>query len=124
MLINLAAPIHVFVFRARLIRVIDGDTIDVHIDQGLHVFREERLRLLKINTPETKGRTKEAGKAATNFVLNWMTQTGSGEWPLLLKTEKSDVFGRFLSHVWSVETGRYLNYDIWEAGHAVEWTKK
>ena len=40
----------------KLVRVIDGDTIDAVIDLGFDVWVRERVRLYGINTPETRAR--------------------------------------------------------------------
>ena len=42
-------------YKAEVVRVVDGDTVDVLIDLGLNVFTKERIRLFGINTPETYG---------------------------------------------------------------------
>ena len=40
-------------YRARLLRVVDGDTIDVELDHGFERMRStRRLRLLGVDTPE------------------------------------------------------------------------
>ena len=47
-------------YKAKLVRVIDGDTIDVDIDLGFKVFlQKERVRLFGINTPESRTRNLE-----------------------------------------------------------------
>ena len=104
--------------RARVVRVVDGDTIIVRIDR-----REERVRLIGINTPESVDprRTVECfGKeAAANAraLLNNKT--------VLLEDDPSqdsrDQFGRLLRYVW-LEDGRMVNLEqIWQ-GYAYEYT--
>ena len=40
-------------YRCKVIRVIDGDTVDVDIDLGFQVWiRGERVRIMGIDTPE------------------------------------------------------------------------
>ena len=53
-----------YVYNAKLVRVIDGDTIDAVIDLGFDVWVKKRVRLYGINTPETRTRDlseKQAG---------------------------------------------------------------
>ena len=50
-------------YNAKLIRVIDGDTIDALIDLGFDVWVKKRIRLYGINTPETRTRDLEEKKA-------------------------------------------------------------
>lgn len=112
-------PEHAWVYQARIIRVVDGDTCDVVIDAGFRATRTERLRLLGVNTPEVRGATKLAGDAATAFVKQWWSDAAGGDWPLLVQTEKSDVFGRYLALVWRRTDGACLNDALLTAGMAV-----
>ena len=52
-----------YYYKCKLIKVIDGDTIDVDIDLGFGVtLSNQRLRLYGINTPETRTRDLEEKK--------------------------------------------------------------
>ena len=55
-------------YKAKLLRVIDGDTIDCVIDLGFNVRLKERIRLKGIDTPETRTRDLEE-KIAENVKL-------------------------------------------------------
>lgn len=92
-----------WLWRARLDRVIDGDTVDMYLDTGFHTVRKERIRLTGINAPEIEKDTKEAGLAAKIFVQDWMNNgslAGSNLFPFVVETFKSDSFGRYLGKVW------------------------
>ena len=42
-------------YKAKLLRVVDGDTVDVDIDLGFGVWlRNERVRIMGIDTPESR----------------------------------------------------------------------
>jgi micrococcal nuclease len=43
-------------------KVVDGDTLDVLFDVGFSMFRKERIRLLGIDTPETRTNNEEEKK--------------------------------------------------------------
>ena len=46
-------------YKAKLIKVVDGDTVDVDIDLGFGVWlRNERVRIMGIDTPESRTRNK------------------------------------------------------------------
>lgn len=111
--------ITLWTYRARCSRVVDGDTIDVIIDQGFRQWRTERLRLLGVDTPEMRGAERPAGIAAKEYVEEWVK--GFGDWPLKIRTEKSDSFGRYLATVWRQSDGRCLQDDLWATGHAKIW---
>ena len=86
-------------------KVVDGDTIDVDIDLGFGVWmRKERIRILGIDTPESRTRDKVEktyGILAKNFVKSYLP-VGSVQ---TLQTEKDGTgkFGRIL--------GKFLVYD-------------
>lgn len=46
-------------YRAKLVKVVDGDTVDVDIDLGFGVWlKDERVRIMGIDTPESRTRDK------------------------------------------------------------------
>ncbi len=55
-------------YRARIVRVIDGDTVEAEVDLGFHISSRMMLRLFGINTPEIKGSTKPAGLSARDYL--------------------------------------------------------
>jgi micrococcal nuclease len=93
-----------WLYPARCINVVDGDTIDVELDVGFRSIRTERLRLLGVNCPETKGATREAGLRAKAATMEWLNDVQFAPvrhpFPLIVETYKSDVFGRYLARVW------------------------
>ncbi len=58
-------------YKAKVTRVVDGDTVDALIDCGFSVFRKERIRLYGINAPESRTRDKEEKKRGLD--LNYYT---------------------------------------------------
>ena len=49
----------VWTYRAKVVRVIDGDTVDVDINLGFGIWQKnERVRIMGIDTPESKTRNK------------------------------------------------------------------
>jgi micrococcal nuclease len=125
-LVLIPMPIHGWIFPARLVRVIDGDTQVYQIDQGMHSYRVETIRLFGVNAPEMHGATKLTGDRATLFTQQWITQADckQAEWPLVLQTFKSDVFGRYLAIVWRTSDGACLNDDLLSSGNAVIYSGK
>ena len=75
-----------------LLRVIDGDTIQVAIDVGFRFQTVQTLRLLQLDTPE-RG---EPGWAEARAKLAQLI-TGPA---LKVQTVKQDSFGRWLAHIW------------------------
>ena len=87
-----------FIYRAKVVRVIDGDTIIVDFDLGLNSWRlDERLRLNRINAPEIRGRQKLLGKRS----MDWLVDKIEREF-VVIETikDKRGKFGRYLAEVW------------------------
>ena len=108
-------------YKAKVIKVVDGDTIDVDLDLGFGIWlRGERVRLYGIDTPESRTSDKEEkkyGKAAAAFLKKWITAGG-----VKIKTHKGEdrgKFGRILGEVWCFDTN--VNQKMIEEGHAVEY---
>ena len=55
-------------YKCKIIKVVDGDTVDVDIDLGFGVWmKDERVRIMGIDTPESRTRDlieKKFGLAA------------------------------------------------------------
>ena len=91
-------------YKCTILRVVDGDTVDVDIDLGFGVWmRKERIRVLGIDTPESRTRDKVEktyGILAKNFVKSYLP-VGSSQ---TLQTEKDGtgkfgrILGKFLVH--------------------------
>lgn len=117
----MSMPLQTWVFNARLAKVVDGDTLDIIVDQGMHTQRLERVRLLGIDCPEVRGATHDAGVLATHYTRDWLTHAVTlDDWPLRIVTAKDpDHFGRYLALVWRILDGNCLNDDLMTSGNAV-----
>lgn len=109
-----------YIRKAKVINVVDGDTVDAVVDLGYYVFVTERFRLLRINTPETNIRDNLAGLAAKEFVKGKLLDKD-----VLLQSFKADSFGRWLCEIWYEENGQVINIntELLEKGYAVEYIK-
>lgn len=110
-------------YPAKLIRIIDADTLVVNIDLGFYDWRhDQRVRLMGVNAPEMD---TPAGKAARDFVCGWFATHGQQMRLVTVKDrshkDKSDSFGRYLA--WVSVGGVSLNEELVKAGHAVEYRK-
>jgi endonuclease YncB( thermonuclease family) len=73
--------------------------------------RNEPYRLLRINAPEMKFKT---GKKAKEFLVALLSEKGLDA---TIKTEKSDVYGRYLAEV-TLPDGTNISTYMVEHGHA------
>jgi micrococcal nuclease len=108
-------------YKCKLVRVVDGDTIDVDIDLGFGVWMQnQRIRMYGIDTPESRTSDdveKVYGNAAKAFLVN-LTDTGE----LTLKTFKDGKgkYGRILGEIWY--NGEHnINQLLIENHHAVAY---
>lgn len=81
---------------ARLIRVTDGDTIVVDVDG-----KRERIRLIGIDTPETKHSRRGAEPLADEATDALRTHLGRHPLQLRLDAEERDHYGRLLAYVYA-----------------------
>lgn len=106
-------------YRARVVNVVDGDTLDAVIDLGFLVSVRERFRLMRINAWETKGEEKEKGLLAKAFLQSTIEKV-KGE--ILLESMGKDKYGRWLAEIWFIEpdTGDIKNINdlLVVSGHA------
>lgn len=116
-------------FRARCMKVVDGDTVDLYVDTGFHSFRQERFRLYGIDTPELRARDaveRAAARDAKDYMIELSCIEEDIEWPLRIETFRDpDSFGRYLAkiYVWEEIDGVAeeicINDHLVETGYAV-----
>lgn len=84
-------------YKAKLEKVVDGDTVDLLVDQGFGHFTKTRFRLLGINTPELKGETLKAGQEARAFLSSILSPASvAGKIRIKSHRDGSDKYGRYL----------------------------
>lgn len=96
-----------FHYRARLLRVHDGDTLTLELDQGMSDRSEEAIRLLNVWAPELR---QLGGEETMIFVQQWLDRNcnQSLRWPLYVKTlpnkqpepDEIRTFVRYVGTVW------------------------
>lgn len=115
-------------YKAKVLRVIDGDGVELDIDCGLSVHVHERCRLYGINAPETHGVKKDSEEYARGVMASiFLKELIEGE-EVLIRThkDKRGKYGRYLVEIWEyTETDEGLalirpsvNAEMVEAGHA------
>ena len=105
-----------FEYKAHLLRVVDGDTLDCRIDLGFSVFVKKRVRLMGIDTWESRTRDleeKKKGLAAKSRLIE-LLQADDGEFTLI--SYGVGKFGRVLGEI-EVTAGNVCDI-LKEEGHA------
>lgn len=102
-------PREPFVYLLNSARVIDGDTIEAVVDQGLHVLHKVRIRLADINCPEAG--TPE-GDEATRKTQQWLDLLLSTKTRVtvttLIRDKQSLSFERWIGSIEDSSSGERL----------------
>ena len=96
-------------YRCNVVRVVDGDTVDVDIDLGFGVWlQDERVRMMGIDTPES--RTSDKVEKLFGLAAKEKLKSILGENPVLktqVNKDGEDMKGKF---------GRILgDFDVYDA---------
>ena len=99
-------------YRIKIVKIIDGDTVDVDIDLGFGVWlKKQRIRLHGIDTPESRTRDldeKRYGLMAKKF-LTQQIEDGA-----ILKTrlDKKGKYGRILGEFIVLENEGHPQFEV------------
>ena len=112
-------------YRCTVVKIIDGDTVDVDIDLGFGVWmKKQRIRMYGIDTPESRTRDlveKKYGLAAKEFLTGMLNDKAG----ITLKThkDKEGKFGRILGELWRNTdfADQSINEYMIEKHHAVRY---
>ncbi len=109
-------------YKAKVIKIIDGDTIDVDIDLGFSVIlAKQRIRLHGIDTPEFRTRNKEEkvrGLLSKEFVIS---KSPVGSYIRLVSHGKGK-FGRILGELYELDNDLVsINQQMCDEAYAVPY---
>ncbi len=107
-------------YKARLLRVVDGDTIDCILDLGFDVSIKERVRLKGLDTPEIRTKDlneKRLGLEAKKFVEDMFQDKGND---VIIETEyRRGKYGRTIGTI-TFQDDTVLNEMLITEGHAIK----
>jgi len=109
-------------YKAEVVKIVDGDTIDVVIDLGFKITTNQRIRLARVNTPETYNVKKDSeeyqkGMAAKQYVEQRLAANKN---EINLETEKvTEKYGRYIGTIWLADSTVSLNDELVEKGFAM-----
>lgn len=111
-------------YKCELIRVVDGDTVDVNIDLGFDIHMKARVRLAGIDAPETRTKDleeKERGISAKESVESWFNMSGA-EYKVRTEFDNRGKYGRILGIFHNSKASISLNDHLLKYGFAVPYT--
>lgn len=111
-------------YRARCVKVVDGDTFDFEVDLGFRIVHTIRVRLKDVDTPEMNSKNaaerehaKEAKTLCIDLMLEPCAHVMCAGHPVVIKTEKDKIgiYGRYTAAV-TLEDGRDLGQVLIDSG--------
>lgn len=108
-------------YKAKIERIVDGDTVDIVIDLGFKITTNQRIRLKGINTPETYNVKRDSeeykkGLAAKEFVIQRIAANNN---EAVIDTDKdTGKYGRYIATIWLADNTTSLNDELVEKGFA------
>ena len=109
-----------------VVKVIDGDTIDVVIDLGFDLYKKERVRIAGVDTPEKRTRDAEEkalGIDATVWMQTQLQEALDSDSDLIIRTELEGGFGKYgrlLGWLYVGDANVSLNEQMIEDGYAYD----
>jgi micrococcal nuclease len=121
----------IYYYKANVVRVLDGDTVELQTDLGFGITKTFIARLWGINAPEIRSRNlqqKQKGLASKARLEKWLLDNAPGN-NVLIKSHdgkqlKKEKYGRWLVEIYSMESNLKtisLNDILIEEGHAVKF---
>ena len=92
-------------YKGTVVKVVDGDTIDVMVDLGFKTYKEVRVRLNGIDTPEiyrpSCNEELEHGRQAKVYVENMILDK---EVTIQTHKDRTGKYGRYIASVFFYDT--------------------
>ena len=86
-------------YHCQVLRVLDGDTVELNIDLGFNCWYKSTARLKGINAPELTGATHPSGVVSRAALIGLLQFPASGPMTIVAVTElirEKDKYGRCL----------------------------
>ena len=113
-----------YIYRAKLERVVDGDTIDALIDVGFDIWVKKRIRYKGIDTWESRTRDldeKKKGLAAKARNKELLESVSSKSGYFRIKSYGTGKYGRVLADIFVQDkegNSINVNHQLIKEGHA------
>jgi len=88
-----------YTYKAKLVRVINGDTLDIEIDLGFDIIIKQRLKLFGIDTPDSRSTNteiKQKGLDVKQRLMDLLTK----EFKVETMLNKRGKYGRILGNIY------------------------
>lgn len=92
--------IQLYQYKAKVIRVVDADTVDAEVDVGFGLTMTQRFRVNDYDAPETYRPRNEAEKVHGKLATAKAIELLMGKDVLLKSTKVAGIYGRFGADIW------------------------
>ena len=114
--------LELYTYKAEVIRIVDGDTLDAKISLGFDTYVTKRIRFYGINTPESRTRDleeKKRGKAATARLIEILKSNNN---IFILRSHGVGKYGRCLGELFVETLGETaIHTQLINEGHGVAY---
>lgn len=86
-----------YVYRGKIVRWVDGDTVEISVDLGFRVYKVDRFRLLGVDTPE---RGREGFVESCQIVNKWAPEGSE----VAIQSHKTGKYGRWLATIYLINS--------------------
>jgi len=117
----LPKTLDLYAYKAQLVRVVDGDTVDAMIDLGFDVWVKRRIRFMGVDTWECRTRNKEEKKKGLLAKAYTKDMLEADKGIFTLKSHGVGKYGRVLGELFIKGHRDSLNDLLKIHGHAYEY---
>lgn len=106
-----------YTYLAKLVRLIDADTVELDVDLGFKVYHRIIVRLDRLNAPE---RSNPNHKAAFQWLQTQLY--GNGPLRIVTRKDKQEKYGRYLAEIYYSTDTVSINQQMLDNGYAVPYS--
>ena len=87
-----------YTYNAKIIRIVDGDTVEAEIDLGFYIKITDKIRIENLNTPEIF-KPKDVLEKKEGLIAKEKTRQILENKQVVISTKKRDKYGRILAKI-------------------------
>lgn len=106
-----------YVYKALVLKVIDGDTVDLKVDLGFHIHVDMRIRMAGINAPELHSKDPTVVVSAQTAKVYLKQRIELKTVTLMTIKDRREKYGRILGLIFLDDVD--INQELVDAGLAV-----
>src|SRR5210317_1147950 len=110
-----------WIYNARLIKGVDGDTADAWIDLGFNTQVKKRIRFMGVDTWKSRTRNLEEKKLGLKAKAYTLEMLSRNDGKFTVKSHGVGKYGRLLGEIFIEGEDKSLNQLLIDNGHAYEY---